>query len=153
MGAALSLHKWTAFRWRLSLCKFVSRIQRFQAGPSRVSKLAKGKRRAKQRRIVAAKSADEPRSDLQADILARLNGLIFLLADTLPRLPETDPPGSKQKKRKPPGRSEELAVRLAQAGLRPVEIAGFTGRHQNNINRDLSKARKQGRLPRVKRKR
>ena len=83
------------------------------------------------------------------DILTRLNGLIFLVADTFPRPPEPES-ASKRKKPKPAGRSEDLAVRLAQAGLRPIEIAGLTGRHQNNINRDLSKARKEGRLPRAK---
>ena len=96
-------------------------------------------------------AADQP-SDSQRDILTRLNGLIFLVADTFPRPPEPESTSKQKnkKKSKPPGRSEDLAVRLAQAGLRPIEIAGLTGRHQNNVNRDLSKARKQGRLPRAK---
>jgi hypothetical protein len=47
---------------------------------------------------------------------------------------------------------EEQAVTLVRAGLRPVEVARITGRHQNNINRDVSKARREGRLPKRKSK-
>jgi len=95
-----------------------------------------------------AESPEEQVSGIQREILARLNGLIFLLADTLPRT-TPEPDSSKSKKAKPLGKSEELSVRLAQAGLRPIEIAAFTGRSPNNISRDLSKARKQRRLPRA----
>lgn len=34
---------------------------------------------------------------------------------------------------------------LAKAGLSPTEIAGITGRHRNNVSRDLSTARKKRR--------
>ena len=44
--------------------------------------------------------------------------------------------------------AEEKSIRLARIGMRPVEIARLTGRHESNVNRDLSKARKAGRLPR-----
>lgn len=43
--------------------------------------------------------------------------------------------------------AESKSIRLARIGMRPVEIARLTGRHESNINRDLSKARKDGRLP------
>lgn len=46
-----------------------------------------------------------------------------------------------------PRQAYDQSVRLAKAGLRPAEIATITGRHPNNISRDLSKARKQGDLP------
>ena len=46
------------------------------------------------------------------------------------------------------GRSaQEQAIRLYKAGLRPIEIATITGRHANNISRDVSAARKDGRIP------
>lgn len=45
--------------------------------------------------------------------------------------------------------AEEKTVRLARIGMRPVEIARLTGRHEGNVNRDLSKARKDGRLPKI----
>lgn len=110
-------------------------------------------RKRKTKGSTSKKQSESPidqRSDPQRELLTRLNGLIFLVADTFPRPLEPESPKAKGKKAKPPGRSEDLAVRLAQAGLRPIEIAGLTGRHQNNINRDLSKARKKGRLPKAK---
>ena len=111
-------------------------------------------RRGRAKRAVSRKPSEsqvDQRSDPQRELLTRLNGLIFLVADTFPRPLEPETASKKKgKKAKVPGRSEDLAVRLAQAGLRPIEIAALTGRHQNNINRDLSKARKQGRLPRAK---
>jgi hypothetical protein len=45
--------------------------------------------------------------------------------------------------------AEDQHVRLARAGLRPVEIARITGRAPSNIRRDISKARKDGRLPKA----
>jgi len=45
--------------------------------------------------------------------------------------------------------AEEKTLRLARIGMRPIEIARLTGRHESNVNRDLSKARKDGRLPKV----
>lgn len=45
--------------------------------------------------------------------------------------------------------AEGKTVRLARIGMRPIEIARLTGRHESNVNRDLSKARKDGRLPKV----
>jgi hypothetical protein len=106
----------------------------------------KGKGKSKE-----AESPENQAMEVQREILARINGLIFLLAEGLPRpVPEPDATNRKGKKSKPLSKSEELAVRLSQAGLRPIEIAGYTGRHPNNISRDLSKARKQGRLPGAK---
>ena len=107
------------------------------------------KAKSKRRWAPVKESPDAQSSELIAEILARLNGLIFLLADSVPR-PTSDTearPGKKGKKVRPLGKQEELSIRLAQAGLRPIEIAAFTGRVANNISRDLSKARKQGRLP------
>jgi hypothetical protein len=109
------------------------------------SRKTKGKGKPRQ-----AESPEDLAMEVQREILARINGLIFLLADALPRpVPDPDTTNRNDKKTKPLGKSEELAVRLSQAGLRPIEIAAYTGRHPNNISRDLSKARKQGRLPRV----
>jgi hypothetical protein len=45
--------------------------------------------------------------------------------------------------------AEETSIRLARIGMRPVEIARLTGRHESNVNRDLSRARKDGRLPKI----
>jgi hypothetical protein len=108
---------------------------------------AKGKPKTKKRRA-AGPELPRDQSELLAEVLARLNGLIFLLADTLPR-PATPSEDAtrKGKKLKPLGRQEELSVRLAQAGLRANEIAAFTVRAPSNIRRDMSRGRKQGRLP------
>jgi hypothetical protein len=82
----------------------------------------------------------------QEAVLKRLNGVIFLIAESL--LPAPIPDGGdtaglkRKAKRKPLARQELLTLRLAQAGLRPIEIAELTGRHANNVSRDLSKLRK-----------
>jgi hypothetical protein len=49
--------------------------------------------------------------------------------------------------------AERKTIRLARIGMRPIEIARFTGRHESNVNRDLSKARKGGLLPKIARAR
>jgi hypothetical protein len=97
------------------------------------------------------RSGEEERELLDA-ILRRLNGLTFLLAQEMSRgrdetAIELDEAERKPTRKQPPGRQEQLSVLLTQAGLRPIEIARLTGRHPNNISRDISKARKDGRLP------
>jgi len=67
-------------------------------------------------------------------ITRRLDVIISLLVE---HAPGTDEPRS----------AYEQSVRLAKAGFRPVEIAAVTGRHANNVSRDISEARKSGKLP------
>ena len=38
--------------------------------------------------------------------------------------------------------AEEKSIRLARIGMRPIDIARFTSRHENNVSRDLSKLSK-----------
>jgi hypothetical protein len=112
--------------------------------------MARKKAKPKKRTNRVDESPPGGGSDTLEEILSRMNGLIFLLADTFPRpISEAHPAqGVKAKKLKAVGVQEELSIRLTQAGLRPIEIAAFTGREASNIRRDVSKARKQGRLRR-----
>ncbi len=67
-------------------------------------------------------------------IAKRLEVLIGLLVETAPAL------GSR-------GRTaEEQTIRLARAGLRPVEIADILSRQASNVTRDITKARAEGKL-------
>ena len=93
--------------------------------------------------------------ETQDAILKRLNALLYLLAERIvsepPKETEDAQAGGKGKrkaKKRPPGKQEQLSVLLSKAGLRPVEIAEVTSRSDTNVNRDLSNARKDGRLPR-----
>ena len=79
-----------------------------------------------------------PESDALNGILRRLDVIISLLAE---RAPGSDEPRN----------AYEQSVRLVKAGLRPSEIATITGRHINNVSRDLSQARKKGDLPKRER--
>ena len=64
----------------------------------------------------------------------RLDVIISLLAEWQPA------EGRKRSAR-------EQTIRLYLAGLQPVEIAAITGRHASNVGRDVSAARKEGRIP------
>ena len=70
-------------------------------------------------------------------LIRRVDSIIGLLVEG-PGDPETQ------------GSAEEKSIRLARVGMRPIEIARLTGRHESNVNRDLSKARKDGRLSKLK---
>jgi hypothetical protein len=48
---------------------------------------------------------------------------------------------------------EDQTIRLAKVGLRPVEIAAITGRAPNNVSKNITQARRDGRLPRSTRRR
>jgi transposase len=43
--------------------------------------------------------------------------------------------------------AESQTILLYKVGLRPFEIAKITGRHANNVRRDIAEARKSGLLP------
>jgi hypothetical protein len=73
-----------------------------------------------------------------SELIRRFDLIIGLLVE--------GPPGPEADKG-----AEAKTVRLARIGMRPIEIARLTGRHESNVNRDLSKARKDGRLPKVTR--
>ena len=75
-----------------------------------------------------------------SELVRRFDLIIGLLVEGPPD-PETDKG------------AEAKTIRLARIGMRPIEIARLTGRHENNVSRDISKARKDGRLPKVARKR
>ena len=75
-----------------------------------------------------------PESEALDGLARRLDVVISLLVEHAPGTGE-------------PRSAYDQSVRLAKAGLQPVEIAAITGRHRNNINRDISKARKDGDLP------
>ena len=68
-------------------------------------------------------------------LIRRFDLIIGLLVDGPP-----DPETEKS--------AEGKTIRLARIGMRPIEIARLTGRDERNVSRDLSKARKQGKLPR-----
>lgn len=74
-----------------------------------------------------------PQNNLEA-VTRRLDVIINLLAEWQPQDGMTRT-------------AREQTIRLYKAGLRPVEIASITGRHANNIHRDISMARKDGRIP------
>lgn len=74
-----------------------------------------------------------PQNKLDA-VTRRLDVIINLLAEWQPQEGATRS-------------AREQTIRLYKAGLRPVEIASITGRHANNIHRDISMARKDGRIP------
>ena len=74
-----------------------------------------------------------PQGDVRA-LTRRLDVIISLLAEWQPA------EGHKRSAR-------EQTIRLYLAGLQPVEIAAITGRHASNVGRDLSAARKEGRIP------
>jgi DNA-directed RNA polymerase specialized sigma24 family protein len=95
---------------------------------------------------------------IQEAILKRLNGLIYLLAERIvsepPKESEETEAGDKGKskaRKRPPAKQEQLSILLTKGGLRPIEIADLTGRADSNVNRDLSRARKDGRLSRASR--
>lgn len=122
---------------------------------SRTGHMARSKRSSRARRkassiVQNANPTDSDALAIQKAILRRLNGLIFLIAESLPQpVPaNADLSGAKRgRKKKPLGKQEQLTLRLSQGGLRPIEIAELTRRHANNVSRDLSKARKAGRIP------
>jgi DNA-directed RNA polymerase specialized sigma24 family protein len=110
-------------------------------------------RKPKEKLSIADERATESLEELKA-IAQRLSGLIYLVAQRL--APKNEQEGEAEggvkrgakKKQKLPARQEQLVIDLAQAGLRPMDIAKMTGRHRNNVSRDISKARKLGWLPR-----
>lgn len=73
-------------------------------------------------------------SEAMDAIVRRLDAIVSLLV-------QWDPESEEARS------AAEQTIRLRMAGLRPVEIAGITGRHPNNVSRDISVARKDGRLP------
>jgi len=68
-------------------------------------------------------------------IVRRLDALIALIVEWRPT--------SEMSQRS----AEEQTIKLRKVGLRPVEIARITGRAVSNITRDISAARKKGKLP------
>jgi DNA-directed RNA polymerase specialized sigma24 family protein len=62
-------------------------------------------------------------------MVRRLDVIIRLLLDWVP---SADAPSRS---------AYDASLLLAKAGLSPTEIASITGRHRNNVSRDLSKAR------------
>ena len=72
-------------------------------------------------------------TDSEDAVIRRLDAILGLLVQWQPA------EGAKRS-------AEEQTISLARAGLRPVEIARITGRVENNISRDISNARKAGRL-------
>ena len=67
------------------------------------------------------------------EIVRRLDALLGLLV-------LYEPSGSQKRS------VEEQSVVLSRSGLRPVEIARIVGRVENNVRRDIAKARQDGRL-------
>lgn len=74
-----------------------------------------------------------PDSDV-GGIIRRMDVIISLLAEWQPAEGRTRS-------------AREQTVRLYRAGLLPNEIAAITGRHASNVSRDISVARKDGRIP------
>jgi hypothetical protein len=72
---------------------------------------------------------------VDSPVVRRLDALIALLVEWRP--------ASEASQRS----AEDQTIKLRKAGLRPVEIAHITGRALSNITRDISNARKKGRLP------
>lgn len=68
------------------------------------------------------------------DVIRRLDAIIALLVEWQPDEDRTR-------------KVEEQTIRLAKAGLRPVEIAAITGRAPNNVSKNIAQARKDRRLP------
>lgn len=68
------------------------------------------------------------------ELMRRIDVIISLLAEWQPV------EGRKRSAR-------DQTIRLYLAGLQPVEIAAITGRHASNVGRDISAARKEGRIP------
>lgn len=67
-------------------------------------------------------------------IIRRLDAIISLLVEWVPEEDTTR-------------KVEDQTVRLAKVGLRPIEIAEITGRAPNNVSKNITQARKDGRLP------
>ncbi len=81
------------------------------------------------------KPGAETTGEADKAILRRLDALIGLIVEWRPN--------SEMSQRS----AEEQTIKLRKAGLRPVEIARITGRALTNITRDISAARKKGKLP------
>jgi DNA-directed RNA polymerase specialized sigma24 family protein len=108
-------------------------------------------RKPKEKLTIAGERETESLDELKV-IAQHLRGLIYLVALRLAPRKEQEHEaegGARRgaKKKKLPAPQEQLVIDLSQAGLRPVEIAEMTGRSPNNVNRDISNARKMGRLP------
>jgi hypothetical protein len=84
------------------------------------------------------KSPTSPTMDDSQDaMLRRLDALIALIVEWRP--------SSEMSQRT----AEEQTIKLRKSGLRPVEIARITGRAMSNVTRDISAARKKGKLPKA----
>lgn len=74
-------------------------------------------------------------TDDEVAVVRRLDALIGLIVEWRP--------SSEISQRS----AEEQTIKLRKSGLRPVEIARITGRALSNVTRDISVARKKGKLP------
>ena len=83
---------------------------------------------------ITRKSPSATFSSSTDDIIRRLDAIIALLV-------EWQPDDDRTRK------VEEQTIRLARAGLRPIEIAAITGRAPNNVSKNIAQARKDRRLP------
>jgi hypothetical protein len=80
------------------------------------------------------KRTSESETPFNDAIIRRLDAIISLLVEWQP---------DEESIRK----VEDQTIRLAKVGLRPVEIAGITGRAPNNVSKNIAQARRDGRLP------
>jgi len=82
-----------------------------------------------------SKSGTATTGDGDTAVVRRLDALIALIVEWRP--------SSEMSQRS----AEDQTIRLRKTGLRPVEIARITGRAVTNVTRDISAARKKGKLP------